>query len=222
MDPTVAPQLDWGKDGTPFATAFDDTYFSAEDGAAEARYVFLNGNNLPHRYRDGFAVAELGFGTGLNLLVAAQAWGSRAGRLRYTSFEAFPLLAADHRRALHRWPELREWAEVLISHRESGRTNFSLGPVDVSLVLGDARTTLPQWAGVADAWFLDGFSPARNPELWGEDLMSQIARHTRPGGSFATFTAAGGVRRALERAGFTVERRTGFGRKRHMSAGVLG
>jgi len=87
--------------------------------------------------------------------------------------------------------------------------------------VGDAGVTLPAWDGVAEAWFLDGFSPAKNPELWSDDLMAEVAAHTAPGGTFATYTAAGHVRRALEAAGFAVERRAGHGRKRHMTAGVL-
>jgi tRNA U34 5-methylaminomethyl-2-thiouridine-forming methyltransferase MnmC len=85
--------------------------------------------------------------------------------------------------------------------------------------LGDARETLPQWQGQADAWYLDGFSPAKNPELWADDLLAELGRHTAPGGTFATYTAAGAVRRALAAAGFDVSRQPGFGRKRHMSAG---
>ena len=86
---------------------------------------------------------------------------------------------------------------------------------------GDARQTLATWTGKADAWFLDGFSPAKNPELWSSDLMAEVARHTAPGGTFATYTAAGHVRRALGEAGFTVTRQPGFGRKRHMTTGIL-
>jgi tRNA U34 5-methylaminomethyl-2-thiouridine-forming methyltransferase MnmC len=89
------------------------------------------------------------------------------------------------------------------------------------VICGDARVTLPEWTGRADAWFLDGFSPAKNPELWSDELLKSVASHTAPGGTFATYTAAGHVRRALSDAGFHVERRPGFGRKRHMSAGVL-
>lgn len=96
-----------------------------------------------------------------------------------------------------------------------------MGSVTATVIVGDARETLAAWDGRADAWFLDGFSPARNPELWGPDLMAQVARHTAPDGSFATYTAAGHVRRALSEAGFTVSRAPGFAGKRHMSRGVL-
>ena len=100
--------------------------------------------------------------------------------------------------------------------------SFALGPADITVILGDARQTLPQWQGQADAWYLDGFSPARNPELWSPELLAEVARHTRPHGSFATYTAAGHVRRALQAAGFQVERRPGYGQKRHMTRGSLG
>ena len=93
--------------------------------------------------------------------------------------------------------------------------------MDLQLILGDARETLPRWPGRADAWFLDGFSPAKNPELWGESLMAEVARHTAPGGTFATYTAAGHVRRSLAAAGFAVERAPGFAGKRHMTKGCL-
>ncbi|MBC7142803.1 MAG: tRNA (5-methylaminomethyl-2-thiouridine)(34)-methyltransferase MnmD, partial [Rhodobacteraceae bacterium] len=104
----------------------------------------------------------------------------------------------------------------------AGARRFALGPVEVEIVTGDARETLPRWASVADAWYLDGFSPAKNPELWSEDLMAAVARHTAPGGSFATYSAAGFVRRGLASAGFQVERAKGYGQKRHMSRGILG
>ncbi|MEO0746057.1 MAG: tRNA (5-methylaminomethyl-2-thiouridine)(34)-methyltransferase MnmD, partial [Pseudomonadota bacterium] len=98
---------------------------------------------------------------------------------------------------------------------------FDLGDVELTLITGDARQALPAWDGRADAWFLDGFSPAKNPELWGEALMAEVGRHTAPGGTAATYTAAGHVRRGLEAAGFTVDRVPGFGRKRHMTRAVL-
>ncbi|WGH79447.1 tRNA (5-methylaminomethyl-2-thiouridine)(34)-methyltransferase MnmD [Jannaschia ovalis] len=209
------PELDW-RDGVPVARAFGDPYFSLADGAAETRHVFLGGNDLPARLRDGFHVAELGFGTGLNALVLAAAW-TGPGRIAMTSFEAFPMAKDDMARALSGFPGLG--AEALLDQWPGER--IALGGLDLTLIPGDARDTLPRWAGRADAWFLDGFAPARNPELWEPDLMAQVARHTAPGGSFATYTAAGHVRQALAAAGFAVERVPGFGRKRHMTRGRL-
>lgn len=224
--PAACPpaRLTWTDDGIPVAEAFADPYYSKADGAAEAAHVFLGGNGLPGRFHDGFHIAELGFGTGLNLLVVWAAWRAARvpGRLRYTSFEAFPMAAADRLRALSRWPDLGPLAADLADALASVATGtIQLGPVDLTLVMGDARQTLPAWGGQADAWFLDGFSPARNPELWGPELMAEVARHTAPGGSFATYSAAGGVRRALDAAGFDVTRQRGFGHKRHMSIGGL-
>ncbi|WP_112322305.1 tRNA (5-methylaminomethyl-2-thiouridine)(34)-methyltransferase MnmD [Oceanibium sediminis] len=225
MQERPSPSLLWSDDTTPVAEAFDDPYFAFGDGAAESSHVFLDGNGLPDRARAGFSIAELGFGTGLNLIVAARACAgvcaTSGGRMRFTSFEAFPMRSPDMARALSRWPDLGPWAEPLVEHIEQGREVFPLGPFDVRLVIGDARDTLPAWPGKADAWFLDGFSPARNPELWGEALMQAVADHTTPGGTFATYTAAGHVRRALATAGFEVQRTPGFGRKRHMSRGQL-
>jgi tRNA U34 5-methylaminomethyl-2-thiouridine-forming methyltransferase MnmC len=203
----------------PVAERFDDPYFSLGDGLAETRYVFITGNQIVERARGGFHIAELGFGTGLNLLATAQALAGHAAPLRYTSFEAFPMPAADMARALAAFPELD--ASALLAAWAAGQTRFDLGPLQVQVILGDARTTLPAWDGRADAWYLDGFSPAKNPELWSPEIMADVARHTAPQGTFATYTAAGHVRRALGAAGFTVTRAKGYGHKRHMSFGIL-
>ena len=216
-------RVTWRDGNLPVSALFDDPYFSLSDGLAETRHVFLSGNGLPGRLRDRFRIAELGFGTGLNLLATLIAWrgANVQGRLSYTSFEAYPMPAADMERALGAFPEARAEAAPLLAAWAAGQRRFSLGPVDVEIVEGDACDTLPVWQGPADAWFLDGFSPARNPELWGEALMAEVARHTAPGGTFATYTAAGFVRRGLQSAGFRVERVAGFGTKRHMSRGIL-
>lgn len=210
------------RDGTlPVSERFDDPYFSLGNGLAETRHVFLAGNGLPARFAPGFRIAELGFGTGLNLMATLIAHQGQPGPLHYTSFEAFPLPAADIARALDAFPEARAVAEPFLAAWEAGQRRFNLGSIRVEVLIADARTALPAWEGRADAWFLDGFSPAKNPELWGEPLMAEVARHTAPGGTFATYTAAGFVRRGLEAAGFAVERRPGHGHKRHMSVGVL-
>ena len=174
---------------------------------------------LPGRLRPGFQIAELGFGTGLNLLATHLANPGVA--LRYTSFEAYPLNAGDIARALAAFPEALAVAGAFLQAWEAGLRRFDLGQIAVEVVAGDARDTLPAWPGRADAWYLDGFSPARNPELWSENLLAEVARHTAAGGTFATYTAAGHVRRGLAAAGFTVGRRAGFAGKRHMSAGML-
>lgn len=218
MDKGQPPTLGWRDDTTPVSARFDDPYFSLNDGAAESRHVFLQGNDLPARLRPGFHVAELGFGTGLNLVLTAMV---AQVPLTYTSFEAFPMPAADAARALARWPEVSSQAAPMLAALDRGETRFLLGNVTAEIVVGDARQTLPAWDGRADAWYLDGFSPAKNPELWEPALLAQVGAHTAPGGTFATYTAAGHVRRALEAAGFIVQRRPGFGHKRHMTTGAL-
>jgi len=218
---TQTAPVDWGPADLPVSRRFADSYFSADDGLAEAIHVFVAGNDLPARFRPGFAVAELGFGTGLTAIAAARAWDTAAlpGRLAYTSFEAFPLAAADMARALARWPELRRWTQPLLDAWRQGERRLRLGGIDLVVVEGDAPATLPAWPGQADAWLLDGFSPARNPELWEPGLLAEVAARTAPGGSFATDSAAGAVRRSLTAAGFTVHPTPGHGRKRHMNRG---
>ncbi|MDO5630711.1 MAG: tRNA (5-methylaminomethyl-2-thiouridine)(34)-methyltransferase MnmD [Paracoccus sp. (in: a-proteobacteria)] len=213
---TNHPALDWREGGVPVSRRFDDPYFSLAGGLAETRHVFLDGNDLPARLRPGFHVAELGFGTGLNLLALAAATDQP---LRFTSFEGFPMDGAQLETAHAAFPELAPLAAQLRAGWPARQ--FQVGSVQAQIIIGDARHTLPAWDGRADAWFLDGFSPAKNPEMWGEALMVQVARHTTPGGTFATYTAAGHVRRALTAGGFTVERRPGFAGKRHMSVGRL-
>ncbi|MGP9788380.1 tRNA (5-methylaminomethyl-2-thiouridine)(34)-methyltransferase MnmD [Roseinatronobacter sp. NSM] len=211
--------ITWKDNQIPVATQFDDPYFSLQDGLAETQHVFLAGNRIAQRAGPGFQIAELGFGTGLNLLATAQALAGRAGPMHYTSFEAYPLHPDDMARALVAFPTL-DTAPLLAAWAQGAR-QFTLGPLHVQVIMGDARDTLPSWTGLADAWYLDGFSPAKNPELWNDALMAQVARHTRKGGTFATYTAAGAVRRALSNAGFDVSRQKGFAHKRHMTTGIL-
>lgn len=213
--------VSWRDGIIPVSTRFDDPYFSLSDGLAETRHVFLEGNDLPARFHPGFHIAETGFGTGLNLLAALLAWraSGTAGPLRFTSFEAYPLDAPTMARALDAFPEARAAAEPILDQWANGPT-LRLPDLHADIIIGDARVTLPAWTGQADAWFLDGFSPAKNPELWSPALLSEVANHTAPNGTFATYTAAGHVRRALAEAGFTVERRPGHARKRHMTVGT--
>lgn len=216
-------ELEWRDGRVPVSTRFDDPYYSLDNGLAETRHVFVAGNDLPARFRDGFHIAELGFGTGLNLLTALQAFRAAGvpGRLHFTTFEAFPMAASDMITAQAAFPELGDLAAELRPQWETEQRVFETSDLNFTLIAGDARATLPRWTGRADAWFLDGFSPAKNPELWGADLMAEVARHTAPGGTAATYTAAGHVRRGLEAAGFTVTRIPGFGRKRHMTQARL-
>lgn len=217
--------LDWHDGVLPISTRFDDPYYSRENGLAETRHVFLAGNDLPARFGPGFRIAELGFGTGLNFLAAWAAWNEsgQEGALTFTSFEAFPMAREDIARAMGAFPEIEAMAGRFLDLWD--------GTLDVPCALesavltirsGDARRSLPAWDGGADAWFLDGFSPSKNSELWEAGLMAEVARHTCPGGTAATYTAAGFVRRGLEAAGFEVTRVPGYGRKRHMARARLG
>lgn len=214
------------EDGVPVSERFDDPYYARTDGLAESRHVFLEGNGLAARWRAGerFTVAELGFGTGLNFLAAWQLWRGVAAPgevLDFVSFERFPLESDQIARALGHWPELGALAGALLGAWPPGQGDIDLPQARLRVVPGDARETVPAWHGAAGAWFLDGFAPARNPEMWAADLMAAVGAHTVPGGTFATYSAAGRVRRALEAAGFQVTRRQGFGTKREMLAGTL-
>lgn len=211
--------LDWRAGDIPVSRRFDDPYFSLDGGLEETGHVFLAGNGLPGRFRDGFAVAELGFGTGLNLLATWAAWDAAGtpGRFSFTTFEAWPMAPADMARALAAFPSLGARAQALVAALAQGPGPHDLGPVRLTVIKGDARVTLPAWAGRADAWYLDGFSPARNPQMWEPALLAAVVARMAPGGTLATYTAAGHVRRALADAGLSVERRPGYGRKRHMT-----
>ncbi|MDF1802352.1 tRNA (5-methylaminomethyl-2-thiouridine)(34)-methyltransferase MnmD [Thalassovita sp.] len=210
-------ELEWRDGEIPVSTRFDDPYFSLDNGLAETAYVFLDGNGLPERFADGFHIAELGFGTGLNLLAAMKLWreSGQKGTLHFTTFEAYPMSAPEMIRAQKAFPEIAALSTELAPHWPA--TRVSLPGLEFQMITGDARETLPKWKGRADAWFLDGFSPAKNPELWEPTLMQHVGDHTAANGSAATYTAAGFVRRGLQDAGFVVERRPGFGRKRHMT-----
>jgi tRNA U34 5-methylaminomethyl-2-thiouridine-forming methyltransferase MnmC len=210
-------ELEWRDGGIPVSTRFDDPYFSLENGLGETNYVFLDGNHLPQRFQNGFHIAELGFGTGLNLLATIKMWreSGQSGTLYFTTFEAFPMTGPEMVKAQDAFPELAALAKEF-APLWPART-LSLPGLEFNMILGDARQMLPNWAGAADAWFLDGFSPAKNPELWNSELMQHVFDHTNSGGTAATYTAAGFVRRGLQEAGFQVERRPGYGRKRHMT-----
>lgn len=203
----------------PVSTRFDDPYYARSDGLAEARHVFLDGNDLAQRFdgAEAFHVAELGFGTGLNFLACWLLWKEKAAPgavLHFTSFERYPLKADERAHALSAWPELSGPALALAEGDLEG--------AQLQVMEGDARATVPAWAGKADAWFLDGFAPARNPEMWEPTLLSEVHARTQSGGTLATYSAAGAVRRALSDAGFRVTKRPGYGRKREMVTAVRG
>ena len=213
-------EVSWRAGEIPHAPRFADSYYSADDPQGEVRHVFLAGNDLPERFTPGFRIGELGFGTGLNLAVTLAEWraAGMAGRLSYTAFEAYPLAPGAMARALAPWPDLAATARPVLAALARGERRVDLPDLTLELITGDARETLPRWAGTVDAWFLDGFAPARNPEMWEAPLLAAAVRRMAPGGTLASYTAAGHVRRTLAAAGVTVARRPGFGRKRHMIA----
>jgi tRNA 5-methylaminomethyl-2-thiouridine biosynthesis bifunctional protein len=219
------PTIDWKEDGTPVAREAGDVYFTAGDGLAETRAVFLQGCGLPEAWtdRNEFTIAETGFGTGLNFLALCNLWQAHRpdpeAWLHFVSFEGFPLTEADAKRALGMWPELSELADRLLANWPGPVCSVhhlvwaDLG-VTLTLHLGDIHDTLPQSQFKADAWFLDGFSPAKNEDMWATSLYGRIAERSRPGANIATFTVAGAVRRGLADAGFDVAKAPGHGRKR--------
>jgi tRNA 5-methylaminomethyl-2-thiouridine biosynthesis bifunctional protein len=223
-------KLEW-RDGQPLSAQFGDVYFSCESGIAETRYVFLQHNRLRERWLnlDGnlFTIGETGFGTGLNFLCAWQLWNECApgsARLHFVSTEKYPLSRDDFAKTLALWPELADLsAQLLEQYRRLAPgwqcMSFDHGRVTLALLIGDAKETLPQLRAAVDAWFLDGFAPARNPEMWQPALLDHIARLSIPDCTFATFTSAGAVRRGLETVGFKVEKVAGFGSKREMLCG---
>lgn len=242
LTPVEHAQINWNEQGTPVSRAFGDVYFSNDNGLEETRYVFLDGNHIPPRFadhpRDLFIVAESGFGTGLNFLTLWQAFDrfrsehptAPLQRLHFISCEKFPLTHADLVAAHAHWPELQPWAEQLQQQWPQAlpgcqRVLFNGGEVTLDLWLGDINALIHTFDDSlnrqVDAWFLDGFAPAKNPEMWTPELFAAMARMARPGGTLATFTASGFVRRGLQEAGFSMQKRKGFGHKREMLIGVL-
>ena len=193
--------------------------------------MFLAGNELPARWRgaEGFVILETGFGLGLNFLVTWQAWrnSQAGGRLHFVSVEKHPLRRDDFAALLAPWPELAELAGELL-HRwpppVSGfhRLHFDHGRVTLTLLFGDAGALLPQLAASIDAVFLDGFAPARNPDLWSPALLAAISRLCSRHATLASWSVAGTVRRALASHGWRLQRRPGFAAKRQMLTGLLG
>ena len=235
-------QVEFNDSGTPVATHFDDVYFSNDSGIDETQHVFVAGNDLAERWQQWrnptFVIAETGFGTGLNFLVAMRAFNEfRAAnpdhplkRLYFITTEKFPLPQQDMQRALETFPALKDEAEALASLYPMGlegchRLHFDNHSTTLDLWIGDVHELLPQWHspvnGLIDAWFLDGFAPSKNPDMWTDALFSQMARLSKTGTTFGTFTAAGIVKRGLAGVGFTIKKRNGFGRKRDMLTGVF-
>ena len=233
--------IHFNQNGTPFAEQFDDLYFSDSLGLEETEHVFLQHNHLPQRWLDWpashFVIAETGFGTGLNFLVTLAHYAKLTAqgsivdfRLHFVTVEKYPLKKADLAQALVLYPQLAEYSQDLLEQYPINvagchRLEFMQGRVSLDLWLGDVHDVLPQWSagveGKVDAWYLDGFAPSKNPEMWTDNLFNQMARLAKPDCTYATFTAAGVVKRGLLQAGFSVEKQAGHGQKRHNLRGQL-
>lgn len=232
-------QLEWDEQGQPLSRSFGDVYFSRANGLEETRHVFLHHNQLAERFAGlevpFFTIGETGFGSGLNFLAAWQLWDQCAPAqacLHFVTTEKYPLHRRDLERALALWPELGDYARALIDSypvfmgEGFHRLVFAGGRVRLTLIIGDAAAGLAQLrfggaeqaATWVDAWFLDGFAPAKNPQMWSPALFAAIARLSGPGTTAATFSAAGVVKQRLRSAGFNIKRVPGYGRKREMVA----
>lgn len=225
-------QLLWDEHGQPYSAEFGDVYFSKSHGLEETLHVFLKHNQLPERFTNlppagHFVIGETGFGTGRNFLCAWDAFIKAApadSQLHFISAERYPLSLADLQRALSLWPSLKPLADELLAqyvaiHMGFQRLVFAQGRVVLTLLIGDALATLPSVDARIDAWFLDGFAPAKNPRMWDETLFKEMARLSHSGTTLATYTSAGFVRRGLIAQGFAVKRQDGFGDKHDMLAG---
>jgi len=234
--------LEW-KEETPFSKEFGDVYFSLSGGMEESQYVFIEKNNLSERWgqnndkdstghkKTNFTIIETGFGTGLNFLCTAALWEKTKTSdcsqwLEYISFEKHPLQLADLEKCLDFFPSLKYLSTLLIKHYPPLTPGFHLITfpslkIKLLLLFGDINNTLPQLETQADAWFLDGFSPAKNPDMWSEFIFKEINRLSKNNCTFSTFTSAGMVKRGLQSAGFEVFKTKGFGPKRDMLCGKL-
>ncbi|MEQ4283242.1 bifunctional tRNA (5-methylaminomethyl-2-thiouridine)(34)-methyltransferase MnmD/FAD-dependent 5-carboxymethylaminomethyl-2-thiouridine(34) oxidoreductase MnmC [Pseudomonas syringae] len=234
MTITRHAQIDWDEHGNPRSRDFSDVYFSTESGLDETRHVFLVQNDLRRRFTelpDGgrLIIGETGFGTGLNFLCAWQLFDECApanARLQFVSVEKYPLSHADLQRALALWPELSPFAGQLLDqyvavHEGFQRLVFAGGRVTLTLLIGDALQMLPQLDGQMDAWFLDGFAPAKNPEMWTPELFAELARLSTSSTTIGTFTSTGWVRRSLNAAGFKMKRVPGIGHKWEVLRGTF-
>lgn len=226
------PSLSW-QDTTPVAADFDDVYYSRADGLAEARHVFLHSNGLPERLTERLTIAETGLGTGLNFLALWQMWQQQKElqSLHYITTELHPLSPQDMAKALAAWPELEPLATQLLAIyppaiKGAHRRYLEGGRITIDFLFGDATEMLARYQQAAgeikiDAWFLDGFAPAKNETLWNPALYAAMAKLSGEGTTLASFTAAGDVRRGLQEAGFTIQKTRGFGHKRDMIVGRM-
>ena len=222
--PITPAQIDWS-DAIPQCRQHQDIYFSREGGIEETHHVFLQGNRLAQRWHNqtSFTIGETGFGTGLNFLCTLAQWPQQ-GRLHFISVEKHPLRPDDLKHALNSLPTLKKYADELIKHYPPlvhglHRREFLNGRATLTLLFGDAAEMFAELNARVDAWYLDGFAPGKNPDMWTDTLFQHIARLSKPDTSVATFTAAGIVKRGLKAVGFEINTQKGFGRKRDMLVG---
>lgn len=213
----------------PYSTQFGDYFYSKADGRLECDHTFIKGNDLHNRFASGqsFVIGELGFGTGLNFLETARqfhAFAHRDAQLEFHSFELKPMTIEQIDRALAVWPEIETEKRKLLSVWSSSfehHQTFELTPkITLHLHTGDVNNTIYQTNFLADAWYLDGFSPARNKAMWNETLMQAVSDRTNVNGTLASYTSAGWVRRNLQAAGFKIKKCQGHVGKRDMIRGI--
>lgn len=227
-------QIDWDDQGRPHSRQYDDVYFSKNEGVEETEHVFLEQNRLRERFANlapgtCLVIGETGFGTGMNFYCAWQLFAEHAppeARLHFISVEKYPLTRDDLARAVQLWPDLAPYWQPLLEqyvavHGGFQPFSFEDGRVTLTLLVGDVLEQLPQLDAPVDAWFLDGFAPAKNPDMWTPELFAQLARLSRPGTTLATFTTTGWVRRALIAAGFAMRKVPGIGKKWEVMHGAF-
>ena len=224
-------KIRWLESGLPYSTKFQDIYYSQEDAMAESPHVFLDANKLRQRWEHGdeaetFTIGELGFGSGLNFLQTMKLWQEmekRPARLHYIAFEKHPL-TSEHLQRIHQyWTSLSsqsaELLEQYTDHSEGCHRILLNNGISLDLYYGDALEQLSRRKTALcppiQCWFLDGFSPANNSELWEQDLMQMLANCSEENTTLSSYSVAGKVRSALKNAGFEVSKREGFGKKRH-------
>ena len=242
-------KIHWLESGEPFSEQFQDFYFSTDGGFQETEYVFLKQNNIPQAFieltdkQQIFRIAETGFGTGLNFLITAIHWlqtSSLNSTLEYTSIEKYPLKKVDLIQIFSifnkNWPQLSLYCEELQAHYPVEFTNNQIqldlfnGRIILNLLIEDASSALKKLSHTLndvsvptskiDAWYLDGFSPAKNPDMWNQDLFNSIVKLSKPGTTISTFSSAGFVRRGLQEAGFNMTKVPGLGKKREILSGI--
>jgi tRNA 5-methylaminomethyl-2-thiouridine biosynthesis bifunctional protein len=239
------PKLSFQSDGTPYSEEFNDIYFDSQSGYQQSEDIFIHGNNISKRLQhanDNFVIAETGFGTGLNFLLTLQAYSKlqkifpnySIEKLTFISVEKFPLSKAQLLKSLNSLPQLSHYSNLLLAQYPDFNNNAPLkeinasffnGNVSLKIIIDDATQGLSKiktkHSGLVDAWYLDGFSPANNPEMWSEQLFSQIGRLSKAQATMATFTVAGFVKRQLQQIGFRVEKKSHRGDRAQILTGVF-